>query len=370
MIRRLLLLNGISILGVILFHSAGWGFVALYFWAHRYLSPDALLVYDPAAQPAYYALRAVEQFIVFCIPAFLFVSGVFVAITAGRKQKTVGWHLIGVRLRDLLIPYLLWSTLLLGLMAAEGITYSVADYLVILATGRANPAYYYVILLGQFYLLSPLLVPLARARPWLLLAVSLVVQTAVQLLYYPALLGFTIGPLDPLVDMAPHWFFATRIFWFSAGIVAGFRLKELEQVIVVWKRPLLIATLLIFPLGMIEWEWMLHLSGQPWLGHRETVLDNLYAALFILTFLAYHRAPLPASNKLSELGVKSFGIYIVHSPVMEYAARAIYHLAPVLLAYQLFLQPFLIVLGLAVPLLLMAAVQRTPLQRYYKYAFG
>jgi peptidoglycan/LPS O-acetylase OafA/YrhL len=370
MFKRLLLLNGISILGVILFHSAGWGFVALYFWAHRYLSPEALLLYDPSAQPAYYVLRLVEQLIIFCIPAFLFVSGVFIAITAGRKQKTVGWNLVGIRLRDLLIPYLIWSLLLLGLMAAEGITYSPSDYLAILATGRANPAYYYVILLCQFYLLSPLLVPLARERPWLLLVAAGIIQTAVQLLYYPALLDFSVGPFDPLVDLTPKWFFAARIFWFSVGIVAGFRLKELEQLIVGWKRPLLITTLLLLPLGVLEWELMLRLSGEPWLDHRETLLDTVYAALFILTFLAYHRSPLPASNTVSDLGVKSFGIYIVHSPVMEYAARAIYHLAPALLAYQLFLQPFLIILGLGIPLLLMAMVHRTPVRHYYKYAFG
>jgi hypothetical protein len=35
MFKRLLFLNGLATIGLILFHSAGWGFVAMFFWPER-----------------------------------------------------------------------------------------------------------------------------------------------------------------------------------------------------------------------------------------------------------------------------------------------------------------------------------------------
>ena len=98
MVRRLLQLNGLSIIGVILFHTAGWGFVAMFAWAAQvcsYVGPAL----DPTGSAGYVALRLMEQLVVFCIPAFLFVSGYFVAFATGRNQRTVGWNIIGAKSR-------------------------------------------------------------------------------------------------------------------------------------------------------------------------------------------------------------------------------------------------------------------------------
>ena len=164
MVRRLLLLNGFSILGVILYHSVGWGFVAMFSWAHRYmpvLSPN----FDQIGGIPYYAMRFVEQLVVFTIPAFLFVSGFFVAFATGRMQSNIKWETIGARIKRMLIPYLIWSFVLFGLFFIQGNLYTLQQYLRMLFTGQTNPAYYYVPLLIQFYLLSPLIVPLAK-RNW------------------------------------------------------------------------------------------------------------------------------------------------------------------------------------------------------------
>jgi len=86
MFKRLLFLNGLATIGLILFHSAGWGFVAMYHWRERYLP----LVGAGADQPggvAYYVLRTMEQLPVAAIPAFLFVSGLFVG-DGGRQGCT------------------------------------------------------------------------------------------------------------------------------------------------------------------------------------------------------------------------------------------------------------------------------------------
>ncbi len=370
MVRRLLLLNGLAILGVILFHASGWGFVAMFSWTHRYL-PVTSPNYDLVGSPAYYILRVIEQLVVFSIPAFLFVSGYFIAFAAGRQQSTISWSIIGARIKNLLIPYLVWSFVVLVLYFFEGKRYTPVEYLRLLLTGETNPAYYYVILLSQFYLISPFLVPVARERWKLLLVVTALIQLSVQLLQYPTLLGLELpAAFQPFIDVVPKWFFPARIFWFSFGMVFGFHLQQFKAWVIQFKWTLLAILLFTFVLGLPEWELYFRMSGSGWLNPRETFIDTIYAAAFLLTFIAFDGLAVPFSKQISDLGVKSFGIYLVHSPVMEYTARAIYHLAPWLLAYQILLQPILIVLGLAVPLLLMAAVKRSPARGAYQYLFG
>jgi len=112
MARRLLLLNGIAIFCVVLFHAAGWGFTAMFMWAHRYLpviSPN----FEQAGSAWDIYFRLVEQFVIFSIPAFMFVSGCFIAIAYGRGSSKTDWKRLLHRVRNLLIPYLLWTTVII-----------------------------------------------------------------------------------------------------------------------------------------------------------------------------------------------------------------------------------------------------------------
>jgi len=369
MLRRLLRLNGIAILGVIVFHTAGWGFTAMFAWTHRYL-PVTAPNFDQVDTLPYFALRGVEQLAVFSIPAFLFVSGLFIAIATGRARKNVSWPTVRARIRDLAIPYLFWSILLMAVSFAQNPTLTPQAAIVNLLTGGANPAYYYVPLLIQFLLLAPLITWFARER-WLpLLMVAGLIQLSVQLLYYPALLNVDVGALQPAVDFVPKWFFPARIFWFTLGVVAGFHMQAFDGFVRRIRWWALGLALILFPLGMLEWEIIQDFSGQPWLAHRETILDSLFSAAFVFSFLGFKRAAAPYSAQLNNLGSKSFGIYLIHSPVMEYTARLVYHVAPWVLASQVLFQPLLIVLGLGVPLAMMAVVNRSPARAYYKYSFG
>ena len=361
MIRRLLLLNGIAILGVILFHSAGWGFVAMIDWADRYGAVSA----NPVGTASYTFLRFFEQLVVFSISAFLFVSGFFIAFATGRK-KTIGWNLIGIRIRDLLIPYTVWTLIVWFLAALENGLSSPQEYIIEYLVGGANPAYYYVPLLIQFFLLSPFLVRWAKANFVSLLVVTGLVQTAVILQYYPSLFGFDIEYLN----IIPKWLFVSRIFWFSLGIVVGFNVKTFQDFLVRSKRLFLGLAIVLIPLGMLEWEIVQLVVNEGWLQHRETLLDAVYSLAVIFAFLGYYQSKIPAANALNDLGSKSFGIYLVHSPAMTYAARAIAVLIPSLLAYMILFVPIMIIVALGVPLLMMSFVARTPLRSYYKFIFG
>jgi len=369
MIRRLLLLNGLAVLGVVLNHSLGWGYISMFWWTDQYQAvtvPD----FDQIGSVSYYVLRLIEQLIIFSIPAFLFVSGFFIAVATGRKRSHVPPKLIGTRILNLAIPFLLWSIIYLASSFVLGRTYAPLRYLELLVTGGATEAFYFVPLLIQLYLLSIVLVPLARKHWKALLVTALIIQMSVQLMRYPVILNWDMPLAERIVRMTPYWFFPGHLFWFTFGIVAGFQLQDFKQWLTRYRWVFLALTLIMVPLGMIEWEVLLKLSGRDWMAQTLVLSDNLYAVGFLLAFLAFASVKLPYSKQLSNIGVKSYGIYLVHSLVLIWTAKLIYNLAPEILGHQIIFQPIMIVLGLGIPLLLMNLVQRTQARAYYQYTFG
>lgn len=371
MVRRLLYLNGLAAIGVVLNHAVGWGFVAKFWWVHRYLpvsSPSFLSLGDFT----YYGMRAVEQIIIVSIPIFLFVSGFFISVASGRNQSTVGWEVVLSRIKNLLIPYVIWSVVVFLLQFMESRTLlPVTDYLSRLFFGRTYEIFYFIPVLIQLYLLSPLLVPLAKNQPKLLLIGAGLLQLVVLLLKYGVILELNSPLTETFGFLMQSWFFPGFIFWFSLGIVIGFRLQDLKAFLLKLNRRVLLALLVgLFSLGIWEWEFLLQLSGQDWIGPRDTLIDALYSGVFILTYIAFDQIKYPLQNQIANLGTSSFGIYLVHAPVLEYSARAIYHLLPIMLAYQLVFVSILIVLGLGIPLLLINAVKKSPARFLYGYLFG
>ncbi len=369
MVKRLLVLNGLAIICVILFHAGGWGFVAMFSWAHRYL-PASVSPFDQVGSLGYYGLRLIEQLVQFSIAAFLFVSGFFTAFSTGQNRPTLEWKTIFSRIKFLVIPYLFWTGILMVALILEGRIPSLSQIPVMILTGGANPAYYFVPLLVQLYLLAPFLVPLARKHWKALLISTAILQVGVLLLTYSSTLNWQAPIWSTLNTMLPKWVFLVRLFWFAAGMVVGFHLPRIKPFITRFRTVWLSAAVGFFILGFFEWEWLQGLSGQPWLQGRETIIDGFYAAAFILSIISFIEIKLPFSEEISALGTKSFGIYLVHSPVMEYLSRGIYHFAPQLLAHQIILQPLLILFGLGIPLLLMAAVKKSPARPLYSYQFG
>ena len=369
MVRRLLYLSGLAIFAVIIFHAAGLGFVAMFAWAHRYTDAASVASSDPTGSLSYWLLHAEEQISVFAIPAFMFISGFFVAFATSRSQRTIAWSSIFARIKGLIIPYTLWTFGLFALAFVQGRRPGLAGYAQMYLTGSISPAYYYVPLLIQLYLLAPFLIPIARSRPITLLVVTGLIQFAVMLSYYPLLLGTQNPQLIALGQLVPKWLFITRIFAFSSGIVAGFHLPALKGFLEKSRVWLIGAAIALIPIGMIEWEWMARRSSE-WLAHRETFVDVLYSAAFILAILAVSQTALPFARSVEWLGGRTYGIYLIHLIAMEYFARALYHFIPTVLGYQIILQPLLIAVGLAVPLGLMWLVSRTPANRYYRYIFG
>ena len=369
MIKRLLYLNGLAIISVILYHASAWGFISMFFWTDRY-RPVEVPNFDLMGSATYYGLRAIEQWVIFAIPTFLFVSGFFIAISAGRTKKAASWRVVLERVKNLAIPFLLWSLIILSLELAQGAVYTPFEFIRTIGLGQTTDAYYFVPVLIQLYLLSPFITPIARKNWKLLLVLSAILQISVALILYAHLLRLDIPFLSWISWLGRPWFFPGFTFFFSLGIVIGFHLPAFKDFLHRCRWLFLATLIILFIVGMIEWEMLLHWSGQDWIGPRETIIDQLYALAFLFTYFGFDKVRLPFSRQIGNLGTKSYGIYLTHSPVLEYTSRILYHVAPVIFAYQIVFQPLLYLVGFGLPLLLMALFNRSPSRRFYSYAFG
>ncbi|WP_420643169.1 acyltransferase [Candidatus Leptofilum sp.] len=383
MTRRFLLLMGLGILGLILNHSATFGYQATFDLAWRYRPEVAATCddptppvicpnYDQVHSATYWGLTVVRRFIAFGVPVFLMVSGYFIAFAAGRKDARIKWPILRARVVGLLIPYLVWSIII---FAGQAIFYNRVyptpwEYIRRLLVGGATGSYYYIPLLIQLYLLSPILVPLAKKRWKGLLVSTAVLMLFVETLRYLQLFGLGEPLVPNLIRLTPLWFFPRRLFWFALGIVFGFHIGDFKPFFVRHKNKLVVGAVLFYLLSLVEFEVLLALSGRPWIDFFSTYTTSIYAGLFMMAMLSVSKLKLPYSPQIMDIGAKAFGIYLIHEQVLELVGTLMFRFAPWILGYQILYQPIMIVCALGVPLFLMWVVSRSPAKKLYKYSFG
>lgn len=379
MTQRLFLLNGLAILAVVCNHSAHAGFLALFWWTDRYMPGVTVPNYDQFGTISYYALIVITKLTPFAIPAFLFVSGFFIAYTARGSQSALSWKVVRTRIVNLLIPYFIWSLVYFILDFFESClnvctVESLDTYLVKLATGGAVTTFWYVPLICQFYLLSPFLLRLARTRPRLLLGIGLCTLLGTLLVTYLGLLGVDVPPV--IRNLFTSFWFPRDMIYFILGIIAGLHLPQFSRWLVQVKYRLLVTVVVAATLTLVEAELIFRYTGEVYyLGHIRggyfTIPMTVYVISFILTVLAFKEVQIPFSKMLLQLGRRSYGIFLMHRTVLNYfTPRAVYHLAPFILGYQILYQPVLIVSAIGLPYLFMSFVARSRFRGAYRYLFG
>jgi len=361
------LLRGLAILAVVCNHATGWGYTAMFWWTHRYRQVSSLPNYDQLGSLPYYGLVVIQQLALFSVPAFLFISGYFVAYAARGDSPALSWKIVRSQITHLLWPYLVWSLVIFIGDGVQGKRYSLVQYVGQLVTGGAVPAYFFVPLLCQFYLLSPLIARWGKTRGSLLIAVSVFIQLAATALAYLPLLGVAL----PLVVYTSGWLFIWQALYFPLGVVCGFHYSRLKPWLARVKWGLLAATVVFGVLSILESE-ALYRAGfnDGWVRGGFRFSAALYAVAFVLSFLAFDEISIPFARAISHLGTRSYGIYLLHPKILELVARAIYHVAPWVLAHQVVYQPLLVVSGVGIPLLFMNCAMKSRAKKFAHYLFG
>ena len=370
MVKRLLLLNGLAVLCAVVHHAVGWDVTAMFFWTDRYL-PVTVPNLDQMWGLRYIFLRFIDQFTLPGLPAFLIVSGYFIAVATGSRLSGLSWKMVFQRVKTLVIPYLIWSFVLIAFNLVQGVRYSGVDIAYTLLTGSIAPPYYYVPLLIQLYLLAPFMVHLARNHWKLLLGFAAFIQLPVTYAHYALVLKLDQGAWEPVLAVLRDWHLLGYAVWFVLGMVIGFHLEAFKGFLQRARPVLLAGLVLTFIASLAEWVLLERASAEIWLSSQIAILAKLFVLFVLLAFFAFNRLSYPTPAQLAQLGAKSFGIYLIHSLFLELTARGVYHVAPWLLAYQLPFLALLVAAGVAFPLALMWGVNRVSVLRpYYGYLFG
>ena len=357
--KQIPILRGLAILAVVMSHCAAWGHHVMFYWAHRYRQVESPN-FDQFGSFSYYVLLAINGLPMFAVPAFLFISGYYIAYAIGGRPITAGSRVVWARIKVLLWPYLIWSFAIFLGDFLQGQTYPIPEYARRLIRGHAVGAYFFIPVLIQFYILSPLIVRYAESKPRLLLLVSAIVQGA---MYY--LCGSRFGRFFRPLDAA------SLALYFPLGTVCFLHHRRASEWLARFKSSMLLATVVLSALMVFEKSVRLEslmLAGVE--RQSDELSPYFYSLTFILFFVAADSSRLPFARTLRWLGTRSYGIYLLHFSVLVLVARVTAKYAPRLLAHQILFQPLLLLTGLGLPLLFMACVARSPIRELYRYLFG
>ena len=284
------------------------------------------------------------------------------------KAVCSSWKTVQGRIAGLLWPFLIWSVVLLLVEAMQlGRVSSPLDYVRRILTGDIIGAYYFVPLLCQFYLLSPLIVKLAKEHPLALLSIT----GAIQLLISLSLVYLQINEREFFGRLFSNgWLFIWQIFYFPLGVVLGFRWSAVRPRLVQFKWMLVVLAVVFGLLSIIENEWIRLATNATPDWQAMTISARLYALTFILAFMAFEGEKGRSAQGLKWLGARSYGIYLLHFPLLGLGARFIHRFYPPLLAQPLLLEFVLVAEAIAVATLFMKGVAHSPARKWYRYLFG
>jgi hypothetical protein len=351
----------------------------MFWWTFRYLPGTEIPNFDQFGSLTYYVLIAIMKLSLFGLPCFLFISGFFVSVVSRSQKSSVSWQWVFTTVRRLLIPYLIWSLASFVINWLQSCldactAQPLGQYVSMLLTGKAQDPYWYVVLICQFYLLSPWLVSLAKNHPKLLLSIGIFSYLCGVIVVY---MGIFVK-LPAYLYLLPFGsYFPRDVIYFVSGIVFGFHLTAIQQWLARFKWYLLAVLISSAILSLVEAEVIYRIQGggYNYLHHvgtgNATLPMTIYVFSFILCFFAFEKLDYPFSKALSRLiGPKSYGIYLIHPIFIQLVPRIFYHILPWLLASQLLYQPALIIISLGVPLLMMKFVENSRVRGIYRYLFG
>jgi len=371
MTKRLLQLGGLAIVIVVVNHAAHYGQIAMFLWADSYRSvsvPD----WGAIGSTAYWVLIVVRSFGVFTVPAFLFSSGYFSVYIARSYLPTRNrWGAVSRRVINLIIPYAFWSAVVFVGDALQGVVYAPLDYCVKLLTTGASSHLYFVPLLCACYLLSPWVIASVRRSPRLIVSVSALLQAGALVGRYLGRFGAGGTITAWLARLTPWWSLTWWFVYFVLGVVVALNIQRTRDFLwrYRWQTVALAVTMWLFCL--LEADALLRVPGTEWTAGIDTVSGSLFAVFAIASFLAFSEVRVPGMETLSKLSKYSYGLYLVHLPLMGLLAYIIRRMAPWMLAYQLPLVLLLFAAGFGLPLLAMKALSRwRPTRRIYPYLFG
>lgn len=302
--------RGLAILCVVFGHTTPFG------WQFQH---------DPERQFDFWLAVVERNILLPCLPLFVFLSGYLLGNTRCNSWAEYG-SFLGKRVSRVAVPFLFWSIVFM-IFSALRVEYTPLEIVTRIVTGRADGAYYFILLIIQFYLLTPVF---ARILDWrfgihALLFAHLGYITAlylIQFFHWPTM---------------PYEVAKTPIFGWLSIFPMGMYVRRHPRVIEPFQvRYVLPAFFLFFALTMLESAWLF-----PKGTFELAISDLRYMPLamgYSVVILCMKLVDKPWPNALAWLGSISFGIFFIHGFILRRVAELLLTAAPALFDYLLLFQ--------------------------------
>lgn len=240
-----------------------------------------------------------RQMMNFAVPMFVAISGFFLA---NKKTDTLNeyFSFIKKQIPRVLIPYLMWSILYLGIMFKNGA--SIMNLAIRLFTFRPTTPFYFILLIIEFYMLLPFIQKLANKRGLVLSAfISLLGCFGVFYIRY-----YTNLPLPIFIEYNA---LAMLVFF-----VLGMYIRNNKVRINNFK--LLIFIVLGFFLSVAETYFLYWNYGNITNNVKALKIGSfVYSTFLIIMLLNNKKETIP--KFLAFLGQISFGVFLSHMFFMD-----------------------------------------------------
>ena len=261
----------------------------------------------------------------FSVPIFFIVGAALSARSvAGRKVDI--WPYYKKKLIRIILPYLAWT--LIYTLFKIAISKTTWDDLLVfnnwfewISQGRAYDHLYYLIVIGQFHLLFPLLIKLARLVKDKPFWAFVIVIAGHNIVYW--LNKFWLADVFP--------YFASSFFWHFSLFFLGLYLGLNYEKVCLWlKRNLKWALIVCVAsaAGFLYMAYLLYYNNYsiiPQFNYFYSTIRLVYVTSLPLCLLAAARNPRfihgPPGRCLLWIGRYSFGIYLAH-PILNYFVRS------------------------------------------------
>jgi surface polysaccharide O-acyltransferase-like enzyme len=290
--------RGLAIIAVVAIHAIDTTFL----W--RYLS---------TIKWNFFFLVTYRQLLNFAVPAFIFISGYWMSRKSIKSLEGYKTFLIR-RLPRVLIPYFFWSSILLGYEAIRAHHVDVTQIVFKLLTGRATTIYFFIMVISQLYIITPLLQYINRKRYGLILVLTLNVISLLSA--YLSRLYFNCW--IPVSSAFYSW-----IIFYEIGLLTGNRNNKIfaPKNAHIFILPAILICLL---LSGLEASILLSKYDNWYFAIAPVKYSSLlYSVCIIFGFLFVRECFSYWPKLLVTIGYCSFGIYLIHIPVLNQIANLV-----------------------------------------------
>lgn len=290
-----------------------------------------------------------RQLLNFAVPAFLFISGYWLSRKPIKSLEDYKSFLIR-RLSRILIPYLFWSSILIGHALIKTHDISVHKIIFTLLIGGASDPYYFIILLAQLYIMTPLLQYINRKSYGLVLVLTLNIIS---------LLSLYILRLHFNWSITFYWYilpFYSWVIFYEAGLLVGGRDKK---IFIPKNAYLFILAAIFISLLISRLEGTILLLKYNNLRFAVTQVKYssfLYSACIILGFLFVREHFRYWPKLLIAIGNYSFGIYLIHVIVLNKVVNIVQK-SNTIYSLQPLYQPIVVLITILICFILISAAR-------------